>query len=79
MLQEIDEKLIPTRTDGRCKALREETKIVGLEYKKLLSQRKIEKVVSHSLETAVKSVHNNPDVENTKKVSRSKSSRTKKR
>ena len=75
VLQEVDQNLVPTRTEGRHKALRRETKTVRLEFNRV-SRRSVKRELedfSDHIETQI------TDNDSPKGSSRKKNSRSRKR
>jgi|11BtaG_2_1085332.scaffolds.fasta_scaffold47755_2 hypothetical protein len=76
VLQEVDKNLMPIRVEGRCKAHRDETRLICLEFKKPALKKKIEKAAS-SKETVVRDVASDTSEKSNAKFSSEKSTRTK--
>jgi hypothetical protein len=76
VLQEVDKNLMPTRVEGRCKARRDETRLICLEFKKPALKKKIEKAAS-SKESVVRDVVSDTSEKSNAKFSSERSTRTK--
>jgi hypothetical protein len=76
VLQEVDKNLMPTRVEGRCKARRDETRLICLEFKKPALKKKIEKAAS-SKESVVRDVASDTSEKSSAKFSSERSTRTK--
>lgn len=77
VLQEVDKNLMPTRVEGRCKARRNETKLICLEFKKPALKKKIEKKAASSKESLVQDVASDTSEKSNAKFSSERSTRTK--